>query len=147
VKNRAEQPFDRRWSLRPSHEPPEPPRLPDTADAIDRIMRQPAAPPQTADHGKDKPVRSEATADIHGPADIANRIKNLAAHGVTQLGAADVKAMSPEQIVQAQRDGRLMQYMTGIDPFAADRAAYQRGRSDTNDAWTKALASDEDNDG
>lgn len=104
--------------MRPSHEPPEPPRLPDTADAIDRIMQQPAAAPH---HGEDMPVRSEATADIHGPADVANRIASLKRDGVEQLtDPAAIKAMKPEQVVQAQREGRLMTYMTGITAPASD---------------------------
>lgn len=83
--------------------------------------------------------------DMHGPADIPRRIKALARDGVKQLtDPAVIKAMKPAEIVAAQRDGRLLQYMSGIDPSADDRAAYQRGRSDANDAWTKAIKSSDD---
>lgn len=140
--------LDGRFSTRPSHEPPEPPRL-NTSGDIDRIFRQ-AEQAQRAQQqpGKDSTMTATGPlSDLHGPRDVANRIKSLAADGVTQLTRADLKAMKPEEIVQAQRGGRLLQAMSGIDPFADDRAAYQRGKTDADKAWTKALESIEDNDG
>jgi hypothetical protein len=144
---RSGKPVDPRWSTRPSHEPPEPPRI-YTADSIDKIFRQ-AEQAQRAQQqpGKDSTMTATGPlSDLHGPRDVANRIKGLADAGVAQLTRADLKAMKPEEIVQAQRDGRLLQAMSGIDPYADDRAAYQRGRQDMNNAWIKALDSDEDND-
>jgi hypothetical protein len=82
---------------------PEPPRLPDTASAIDRIMS--AAPPQTAGNGKDTSV---APFEIHTLADVDREIASLKANGIEQL--TDVKGMTPEQIVAAQREGRLLEY-------------------------------------
>lgn len=120
------------------------------ASSLDRIFRQ----AEQAQRAQQQPGKDSSTmtatgnlSDLHGPRDVANRIKSLAADGVTQLTQADLKAMKPEEIVQAQRDGRLLQAMSGIDPFADDRAAYQRGRQDMNNAWIKALESDEDSDG
>jgi len=96
---------------------PEPQPRPSLESGIDKIFRD----AERAATERSTPVTSEATADIHGPADIAKRITSLKRNGVEQItDPAAVKAMKPDQIVQAQRDGRLLQYMTGIEPASED---------------------------
>lgn len=140
--------LDGRFSTRPSHEPPEPPRL-NTSGDIDRIFRQ-AEQAQRAQQQprKDGPMTQRgALSDLHTHRDVANRIASLKASGIEQItDRAALKAMKPEEITQAQRDGRLLQMTSGITAPPDERAAYQRGRQDMNNAWIKALESDEGSD-
>lgn len=94
---------------------PEPPPRPSLGSALDKTFRDIAAdqrqPPQP---GKDMTVqRSEATSDIHNAGDVASRIASLERDGVTQLtDPAAIKAMKPAEVVRAQREGRLLQYLS-----------------------------------
>jgi hypothetical protein len=106
------------FSLRDFNGPPEPPPRRSLESGIDQVFRDAERAAATE---RNTPVRSEATADIHGPADVAKRIASLKRDGVEQLtDPAVIKAMKPEQIVQAQREGRLMTYMSGITAPASE---------------------------
>lgn len=88
---------------------PEPPPQPSVESGIDRVFRDAARAARQQHDRKDTPVQGDG---IHSMADIPGRIAALEAEGVTQLTAADVKAMKPEEIVAAQREGRLLAYVS-----------------------------------
>ena len=93
----------------------EPPRPAPLDSEIDRIFREAAQAQRAPQTDRKDTTVEQPLADIHGPRDVARRIKALQAEGVTQLtDAAAIKAMKPAQIVEAQRAGRLLTYMTGI---------------------------------
>ena len=111
--------FGRPYSQRP--QPAERRESPESA--IDRIFRAAERtqqqPPQP---GKGSTMTGRGNlSDLHNSADVARRIAGLEQQGITQLtDPAKIKEMKPAEIVAAQREGRLLQYMTGITAPASD---------------------------
>ncbi len=120
----------------------DPPPRRDLGGDIDRIFREADQANRAQQLGKDTAMTQTGNlSDLHGPRDVANRIASLERDGVTQLtDPAVIKAMKADELVAAQREGRLLEYMsTPARTPAAEQAAYDRGKADADSKWAKAL--------
>lgn len=107
-------------SLRDSIRRPESPPRPPLEAAVDRIMRQAerdtAAREQAARQARedDTPVSSNGSPAAPEPRwkrDAERQIASLKLDGIEQVTREEYAVMTPEQIVKAREDGRLMQIM------------------------------------